>query len=324
MNSIWLALTYIKGLGTKKIKNIYEAFPDLQLADFQNGKIEHIIKIVKNKTIAETLYDFDLIQDYAKKAIQSVKFHQENEISVITIGDAWYPDLLKKLEDPPIVLYCKGNIELLQSNKNIAIVGTRNPTNKGKQMAKRIAQIFSEKDFTIVSGLALGIDTEAHIGTLDANGKTIAVLAGGLDTIYPKENLSLAEKIIEKDGLLISEKPIQSKMYSAAFVQRDRIQSGLSIAVCPIQTDIKGGTQNTIGFAKKQNRLLFCPVPMEDVPQTMGIKQLLEEGIIELRTTKDIPIILNHIAEKMNELTNGLSELPIENEPISKQLDLFN
>ncbi|MRH41649.1 DNA-protecting protein DprA [Aquibacillus halophilus] len=324
MKSIWIALTYIKGLGPKRIKKVYIEFPHLTFADFKGPNLEKIKKIIGNKKVSETLSDIELIAQYTKKAEETIRLHEKNDISVVTIADNNYPELLKKIDDSPIVLYCKGDVDLLQQSKSIAVVGTRHPTAKGEGMARRIAKIFSEKGYVIVSGLALGIDTEAHKGTLEVNGKTVAVLANGLDTITPKENKKLAEEIVQKGGLLISEYPIRTKTFRAAFVQRDRIQSGLSIAVCPVQTDIKGGTQHTIKFARSQNRLLFCPTPLEQVPATRGIEALLKEDALPIRNSHDIVIVENSISKRLQELTNS-EEIPVKLEQTSVvQLDLFD
>lgn len=200
MKSLWVALTMIKGLGPKRIKSLYYTFPKLTLLDFKTPRIEEIKKVIRNKKVNESLSDYALMEQYVKKAEADIKYHKENDIEVITIVDNEYPEILKQIDNPPIALYCKGNIGLLQSQKTLAIVGTRNPTNTGEKMARRIAEIFSNKGYVIISGLALGIDTEAHIGTIESNGKTIAVLANSLDKILPKENQQLAEDILKKDG----------------------------------------------------------------------------------------------------------------------------
>src|SRR5690606_7418276 len=198
MNSIWIALSYIKGIGPKRIKKLYTKFPNLTLTDFKGHKLDNIIKLVGNKKLSESLSDIELIEENVSRAEESIRLHSQNNISVVTISDHRYPELLKKIDDSPIALYCKGNLDLLKTSKSIAVVGTRNPTLKGEMMAKRISKVFSEKGYVIVSGLALGIDTAAHVGTLEANGKTIAILANGLDTIVPKENKKLAEDILQK------------------------------------------------------------------------------------------------------------------------------
>ncbi|MCA1053644.1 DNA-processing protein DprA [Rossellomorea aquimaris] len=320
MNPIWIALTYVKGLGTKRIKKIYLKFPTLTISDFKGDTLEEIKKVVRNKKVSESLSDIEMMKEYVYQAKKSIQLHEENNIKIVTIVDSNYPKLLKKIDDSPIVLYCKGNVELLNSTKSIAVVGTRTPTDTGKKMARRISKIFSERGYTIISGLALGIDTEAHVGTLEVEGKTIAVLANGLDTIAPKENKKLADEILRNDGLLISEYPMRKKTFRAAFVQRDRIQSGLSIAVCPVQTDIEGGTQHTINFALKQNRLLFCPTPLEEVPATRGIVKLLSEGALQINNSHDIPLIEKSIAKRLQELI-GSEEAEIKED---LQIGLFD
>ncbi|MBB6175200.1 DNA processing protein [Anoxybacillus tengchongensis] len=327
MRTLWLAFTFVRGLGAKRIKNIYDTMPQLTENYFHDDEQKHILmKVIKNKNILDVLFHEKTMKEYIKQAQEVIWHHQKQDINVITIGDEYYPKLLKKLDDPPIALYCKGNIELLQTSDHIAIVGTRHPTEIGKKFARRIAEVFVEKGYCIVSGLAIGIDTEAHIGTLDAKGKTVAVLAGGLHSIFPKENTNLAHRIIENGGVLISEQAIGSPAFRAAFVQRDRIQSGLSLAVCPVQTDIEGGTQNTIQFARKQNRLLFCPVPIENVPATRGIFKLLEEDAIPLKTSSDLPYIIQNIENKKVELLedNKQSSKPILNCKTVEQLNLFD
>jgi DNA protecting protein DprA len=162
------------------------------------------------------------------------------------------------LEDFPILLYCIGNKALLRKEENIAVIGTRENSEVGQKVAKSTAYYFAEKGFTIVSGLARGIDAVGHIGALEAKGGTIAVLID-VSKIYPKENAILAERIVESGGLLLSENKPGSFQGKNAFVLRDRIQSGLSLGIFPIETDIKGGTMHTVGYAKKQNRLIFVP-----------------------------------------------------------------
>ncbi|MEH0978225.1 DNA-processing protein DprA [Bacillus mobilis] len=323
MKELWMALTYVKGLGIKRIRKIYDEFPMLALGDLRDEKtLDQIGKIIKNKRVVEELSDYYYIKKQVEKAKESISFHEENGVQVIAISDEGYPALLHKIDDAPIVLYGKGNVQLLEVQRAIAVVGTRNPTEIGKKMARRIASHFAAKDYVIVSGLAIGIDTEAHLGALGSNGKTIAILAGGLESVFPKENTQLAESILQKGGLLLSEYPLHSPMFRAAFVQRDRIQSGISAAVCPVQTDIKGGTQHTISFAKAQNRFLFCPKPMEEVPATKGIMQLLEEGIFALQNTQDMDCIEEKIESKLRELLHvnkGEGKLICES-----QLDLFH
>ena len=149
-----------------------------------------IVKIVNNKSVAERLADKDALREFVLKAEEMVRIHQEQGIEIVAINDENYPDLLKQIDDPPIVLYCKGNVSLLRQIKNIAIVGTRNPSPWGEDTAREIATVFCKRGYVIVSGLAKGIDTEAHVGALKVGGKTIAVLGHGLDTVFPERKCS--------------------------------------------------------------------------------------------------------------------------------------
>lgn len=177
------------------------------------------------------------------------------EIIVLEQNDVNFPKKLLSIHNPPIRLYVKGDVTILK-DKGVAIIGTRNPTEYGKKAAYRLSEIFTNNGFNIISGLALGCDTHAHEGCLNANGKTIAILAHGLDVIYPKENKKLSEKILENGGCLISEYPINTKIEKYNFINRNRLQSGLSCGIIVIETDITGGTMHTVNHAIKQNKLI--------------------------------------------------------------------
>lgn len=278
--SLWIALSNIEGMGAKTLKRLYLHFPDLS-QDNLYGNVENLRKIIKNSSVLQRVLDDKFLNWKIADAEKQIKFHTSMGIQVIDIASEYYPKLLRFIDDPPAVLFCKGNIELLKDDKKIAVVGTRNPTEKGLKAAMKISAQFCKREFIIVSGLALGIDTAGHMGALRTNGKTIAVLAGSLDKIYPKENTDIANDIINKQGLLISETPLGGKTFRNSFVKRDRIQSGLSLGVCPVQTPLKSGTQHTIKFAQDQERLLFCPEPLEDheVEATQGVYYLLENNL---------------------------------------------
>lgn len=302
MSTLWLALSFVKGIGTKTVKKLYYEFKDILSLEFLTNRsnFELINDVVKNSAIVDNITDKEYMMEKILEAENLISKHEKEGISIITIDSQRYPRLLRLIEDPPIALYCRGNIDLLNSTKNIAIIGTRNPTVLGMKVARRLAYQFSKRGYVIVSGLAIGIDTAGHYGALEANGPTVAVLAGGLDKIYPKENTDLAEQIIQKNGLLISENPIGSKTFKQSFIIRDRIQSGLSIGVCPVQTPLKGGTQHTINFAKKQNRLLFCPEPLEPNNEAVqGIYELINNKVAEkISSDKDYDRICDLMLER--------------------------
>ena len=171
------------------------------------------------------------------------------DIHQINIADSLYPKLLKKIKDPPKTLYIKGEYDFLSYNPSVAIIGTRTPTYDSLKKAFRIAQIVGQNGYTIISGLALGCDTAAHQGALSVNAKTVAVLPSGFNQIYPFENKSLADKIFQKGGCLISEYKPNIIANKARFIERDRIQSGLSNGIILIEASNEGGTRYTINFA---------------------------------------------------------------------------
>lgn len=272
---LWVALSCIRGMGIKRLlalKREFSTFPQYKFESLNAGKIlgEKLFQEINSEGyIDKLLKDTDCL-------IKSLRGKNEE---IITYLDELYPDDLRNIVDPPAVLYCKGNIEILNHSKKVAIVGTRLPTIRGLDEAQSVSQEFAREGYVIVSGLAKGIDTAAHKGALMSGGFTIAVLPGSLDNIYPRENVALAEDIIKNGGLLITEYPPETILQKRHFVARDRIQSGLSSAVIIIQTEIKGGAMHTANYARSQGRIVFCPDPdIQDLKHYGGIIKLLEGG----------------------------------------------
>jgi len=296
----WTTLSCVKGVGSKTLTELYENNPFL---DFDN--LYDYLETVKKKSLFKLL-SFENIQ-LAKDKAEKLLAADENEgIKVIPISSEWYPNYLRLIPDPPTILFAKGNIELLKEKQNLAVAGTREPTVSGIKAAQKIAMTFAEMGYTIVSGLALGIDTAGHVGSLLANnGKTIAVLAGNLTEIYPAKNKQLAMEILEKDGLWLSETPIGQANMRGNFVKRDRIQSGLSLGVCPVQTPVKGGTQHTIEYARKQNRFLFTPIPLaqdQNENAIQGNLELIKSGVYVLKDKDSYQTIHQMLQEKKERL----------------------
>jgi DNA processing protein len=213
-------------------------------------------------------------------------------IDIVDINSSRYPKRLLRLSDHPIIGYVKGNISALNSDNAVAVIGTREPTPHGLKSGKRIATIMGQSGFTIISGLAVGCDSAGHIGALIANAPTVAVLASGIDLIYPKENKLLAEEILLKNGALFSEYEPGIKPNKASFVERDRLQSGLSDGIIVVETDIKGGTMHTVGFAQKLNIPIAClsshPDNLQGHDKVRGNKHLISNGAYALGNTKEI------------------------------------
>lgn len=211
-----------------------------------------------------------------------------NQIKKIALSDRQYPKRLKSIANRPKALYVVG--EIPSDEKCFAVVGTRRYSDYGKEAALRITSDLAECGLVIVSGLAPGIDTFAHKAALEAGGKTIAVLGTGPDqkSIYPKENLGLAKKIVEAGGALISEYPPGTRGSKITFPQRNRIISGLSLGVLVIEAKHRSGALITAGYAKSQKRKIFAvPGPITSLGSA-GPHALIKNGAILAENAEDI------------------------------------
>lgn len=208
-------------------------------------------------------------------------------MKTIKITDINYPKRLKEIKNPPKQLYIEGDEKLL-NNKSIAIVGSRNCTNYGIKYAEEFAKELSKNNITIVSGLAIGIDTVAHEFSKDYKGKTIAVLGSGLDIIYPKENKELYKKILENGGCIISEYEKGIKIDSKNFPKRNRIVSGISLGILVIEAAYKSGSTITARLGFEQSKKVFClPRNLGEV-KGRGTNELIKKGAILVTDPKDI------------------------------------
>ena len=206
----------------------------------------------------------------------------------IDMNSKYYPERLRYIDSPPKQLFCLGNLELLNYKNNIAMIGSRNCSLYGEKAAKDFSFNLASNDICIVSGLAKGIDSFSHIGALNAKGKTIAVLGSGLDNIYPIENKKLAERIIQNEGLLISEYPLGTLALKQHFPARNRIISGLSDAVLVVEARKNSGTNITVDFALEQGKDVFV-IPGNIYSKTSdGTNFLITEGAIPVMSYKDI------------------------------------
>ncbi|MBA9070194.1 DNA processing protein [Methylobacterium sp. RAS18] len=202
-------------------------------------------------------------------------------IKVLGFHDEEYPVRLRDTPDPPAILYVKGNVSPLHAPRAVAVIGTREPTEYGGKVARKLALRVAEAGYAVVSGLAHGCDTLGHEGCLDAGGVGIAVMAHGLDKVYPAANRGLAQRLVENGGCLVSEYPVGVTPMRNAFAERDRIQSGLSDAVLVIETDVKGGTMHTVRFAREQRRPLACidhPQKWLEEDKTRGNQKMIKDG----------------------------------------------
>ena len=209
------------------------------------------------------------------------------KINTVKITDVEYPSLLKEISSTPEMFYLIGELPSDEIPK-IAIVGTRKAGIAGRRFAKELARKLTELGVIVVSGLAMGIDTAAHEGAVLAGGKTIAVLANGLDKIYPAQNENLAEKILELGGALISEYPAGTKSFKNNFLERNRIVSGLSIATIVIEAPERSGSIVTARLAAEQGREVFVVPGSIDNPNYRGSHQLIRDGAVLVSSVEDI------------------------------------
>jgi DNA processing protein len=234
--------------------------------------------------------------------------HEKNsshEVSMLCINDEQYPKYLRSTNDAPPLLFIRGDLNILSALPGVAIVGAREASAAGKEIAKRIAKYMGENSWPVVSGLALGIDAAAHQGALDGNGKTIAVLAGGLDKPNPAANSALGFSILESGGAWISEHPVGTPPKKHHFVPRNRIQVGLSAGSIIVEAKFKSGSLTQARFCVGQGRPLFAVVPHE-LRNPLGLisegtRHMVDElGAIPIKTKLDYPMILEKLKTQKN------------------------
>jgi DNA processing protein len=264
-----VALMKLKGVGRRAALRIVDG----QLGE-ADGRDQILLKAARAK-----LPETELVEAWIRSEDELERSFAAG-VRAYSVHDEGYPERLKSIPDPPAVLYVKGDVKGLHAALCVAVVGTREPTSYGEKVARKSAATAAEAGFTIISGLAHGCDTLGHEGCLDARGVGVAVLAHGLDKIYPAANRGLAQRLLEFEGCLVSEYPLGVTPLRTAFAERDRIQSGLSDGVLVIETDVKGGTMHTVRFSREQKRALACiehPVTLRHEDKTKGNQMLIAD-----------------------------------------------
>ncbi|MFC2094943.1 DNA-processing protein DprA [Candidatus Bipolaricaulota bacterium] len=233
---------------------------------------------VLGEAIASARSETALDEEFAKA--------EDKVVRIVTLVDEEYPPLLREIDDPPMVLYVRGE-QPIDSARAIAIVGTRRGTRYGKMIAGRFASQLALKNFIIVSGLAAGIDAAAHQGTLDVGGFTVAVMGCGIDYPYPKRNQPIYERIVET-GVVMSEYPMGSRPAKWTFPQRNRILSGLSRGVLVVQAPERSGSLITARCALEQGRDVFAVPGNINSLTSAGSNRLLKQGAKLVDSVDDI------------------------------------
>ncbi len=297
--SLLIKLSLMKGIGWKTIS---------ALVPYVNTE-EELLTTNLESIASRTGLKIELLNKIKDKMINNeyeellLKW-QKDGIGVVTYFDEEYPILLKEIAQPPWTIFYLGNIDLLSNPYSLAIVGTRNPTNYGRMVTVKIAQELSQHGWTVISGLARGIDAEAHKGALGGVGKTIAVLGGGINNIYPPENEKLYKRIIEENGLIISEFPPDILPKPGLFPIRNRVISGLSLGTLVVEASWKSGSLITADYANEQSREVFAIPGMITSLQSQGTNQLIKQGAKLVTTVDDIFEEFTHIYEYMKKEKN--------------------
>lgn len=212
---------------------------------------------------------------------------EKSGMSLILPEHPLFPERLTTIEDPPLLLYARGNLELLAHSRPLAVVGTRHPTQYGLKVTKMLTQAAVEQGAMIISGLAVGIDALAHLTALENEGPTLAVMGCGLDINYPSANASLRKRILSSgDGLILSEKPPGTPAYPSFFPDRNRLISGLSAGLIVVEAVIKSGTMSTALHGIQQGREVFAVPGNIDAPQSAGTNFLIQ-NMAQILTTPD-------------------------------------
>ena len=241
MDKYIIALLKVKGLGNVKVLNYVTE---------HNKNIDGILKDLDEFIGKDNKLLFD---KYLVEAEKEILENKKNGIEIISVLNDNYPQKLLMIKEPVLYLYYKGDVSLMD-NTSVAIIGSRNVTKNDEELTVKIAKEVSSRGVTVVSGLALGIDINAHIGSYNEKGKTIVVLPAGLKNIIPSSNEKIASNILNNGGLLVSEYSLDIKPNKYTFVKRDRIQAALSDAIIVIKADEKSGTMNAVKVAQSSNK----------------------------------------------------------------------
>jgi DNA processing protein len=267
-----IAFNRVQGLGPVTARQIIEALGSL-VAVFETSA-ERLMEIPGIGSERALLLTRELKEVSAEEELERAA---KTGVKIITWDDEGYPALLKEIADPPLVLYVAGEVAVLDTPA-IALVGTRHPSMYGRETARRFAYQLAGAGYTITSGLAEGVDTEAHAGALKAKGRTIAVLGGALDCLYPKSNTTLAREIATQGGAVVSEYPFGRQPDRQTFPMRNRIVSGLSKGVLVVEAPMNSGTLITARQGMEQNRSVMAIPGRIDSAASQGCHALLKQG----------------------------------------------
>lgn len=278
--STWLRLSLTNGIGPASIHRLYQHFGSLNQVEIADAT--SLVNAGLNRQQAQNFIDAEN-QDQVDT---SLRWLEEERHHIITIESPHYPRLLADIHDAPPILYVIGDVEVLKTPQ-LAIVGSRKPTPAATRTAREFSEALVSYGLTITSGLAMGIDAEAHLGCLKADGLTIAVSATGLDRVYPAQHRSLAHEIVQ-NGAMISEYPLGTGVHKPNFPRRNRLISGLSIGTLVVEAAVKSGSLTTARHATEQGREVLAMPGSIHNPMARGCHRLIRQGAKLVETVDDI------------------------------------
>ena len=313
-----LTLTTIPGIGPSRLRALVSHFKDPHLVSEANVRQLVAVEGIERKTAHAIVNYFRDSGAATAKRFVDTQLSRLNKIDgrIVTFWDAEYPSSLKKIYDPPPFLFVRGQFTDAEAF-SIAIVGTRNPTAYGAQLAERFSSGLARLGIPIISGLARGIDTVAHSAALKADGRTVAVIGSGVDVIYPPENKQLFERIIDQ-GCVASEFMMGAKPDAGNFPQRNRLISGIALATLIVETGIDGGAMITATTALDQNRDVFAIPAAVNEKRRSGTNLLIKEGKAVL--VESVDDILGELGSRLKRI---IKDYPQKQKPPSAELTLF-
>ena len=281
----WVAVNLVKGIGAVRLRALLDYFGDLKTA--WNAPSDALMQAGLSEKITARLVEVRSTKDLQKMA----EWIEKHDIQVLTWNDEDYPSILKEIDQPPPVLYVRGKI-LPDDNRAAAIVGTRKVTAYGRQVTEEITHHLVQNGFTVISGLARGVDGIAHQSALQDGGRTLAVLGCGVEQVYPAEHMKLAEQIIGS-GALISDYAPAKNPEQRNFPPRNRIISGLSQVTIVIEAGETSGALITATFAVEQGRDVMAVPGSIYAPQCKGTNRLISQGAFPYTGPASLENLLN-------------------------------
>jgi len=297
MKAHWVALSLIPGVGGTTARKLVERL----------GTIEAVFEADTADLTSVPRITPDIAQRIRQTSLDNVEAEvmswEDEGITILTPEDEDYPPLLHAVSDAPVVLFIQGHVRSSDA-RAVAIVGTRQPSERGHRMAQQLAEGLAGRGWTIVSGLAAGIDTSAHRGALAASGRTLAVLGSGLRVIHPRENAELAQEIVKR-GALLSELHPAAPPRGQQLMARDRIISGLARGVLVVEAGEKSGSLDTAAKARRQGRLVLA------VPGSPGTEQLLASGAMRIEAEQlGVDAVIELIEKSLSPNPRGAPKQP--------------